>query len=113
MAEIQILDPAQNDLEEIAHLYMALAGPVSARKITDKIFDALECLKRFPLSGPLMRDPELGALEYRFLVVGKFILIYRLIGEIVFVYHIFDGRSDYPVLFRSEMFFEVHSDKEN
>ena len=102
MAKVQILDPAQDDLEEIAHLYMALAGSISARKITDNIYDAIERLERFPLSGPLMRDSELSALEYRFIVIEKYILIYRLIGEVVYVYHIFDGRSDYPALLRSE-----------
>ena len=107
MAEVQILDPAQYEFEEIANLYMTLAGPESARKITDKIFEALERLKLFPLSGPLIHDPELSIREYRFLVVEKYILIYRLIGNVVFVYHIFDGRSDHPALFRSEMFFET------
>ena len=48
MADVQILDPAQYELEEIAHLYMTLAGPESARKLTDKIFEALERLKLFP-----------------------------------------------------------------
>ena len=51
-----------------------------------------------------MRESELRKLGYRFIVVEKYIIIYRLIGNTVFVYHIFDGRSDYPSLFRSELF---------
>ena len=51
-----------------------------------------------------MRETELRNLGYRFLVAEKYIMIYRLIGDTVFVYHIFDGRSDYPTLFRSELF---------
>ncbi len=101
---VQILDPAQAELEDIALLYCSLAGPDSARKITDSIFDALEQLSRFPLSGPPMRDAELRSLGYRFVVVDKHIVIYRLIADTVVVYHIFDGRSDYPTLFRSELF---------
>ena len=101
--DIRILDPAQAELEDIAELYLSLAGAASARKITDGIYDALEQLRRFPLSGARMRDAELRGLGYRFLVVEKFILIYRLIDGTVFVYHIFDGRSDYPTLFRSEL----------
>ena len=101
---VRILDPAQGEMEEIARLYLSLVGAESARRITNKIYDALEQLTRFPLSGPPMRETELRNLGYRFLVVEKYIVIYRLIGDTVFVYHIFDGRSDYPTLFRSELF---------
>ena len=108
MAEVQfalqILDPVQGELEAIARLYLSLVGSESARRITDKIYDALEQLTRFPLSGPPMRETELRNLGYRFLVVEKYVVIYRLIGNTAVVYHIFDGRSDYPTLFRSELF---------
>ena len=101
---IQILAPAQGELEEIAQLYLSLAGIQSARQNTDGIYAALERLTSFPLSGPPMREPGLRNPGYRFIVVKKYIIIYRLIGSTVFVYHIFDGRSDYPALFRSELF---------
>ena len=102
--DVRILDPAQGELEDIARLYCSLAGPDSARKITNGIYEALEQLSCFPLSGPTVRDAELRSLGYRFVVVDKYIVIYRLIGDTVTVYHIFDGRSDYPTLFRSELF---------
>ena len=102
--DVQILDPAHAELEEIASLYCSLVGPASARKITDNIYDALEQLSQFPLSGPLMRDTELRRLGYHFVVVDKYIVIYRLIQTSVVVYHISDGRSDYPTLFRAEVF---------
>ena len=101
---VRILAPAQGELEEIAQLYLSLSGVQSTQKITDKIYDALEQLTRFPLSGPSMRETELRNLGYRFMVVEKHIIIYRLIGDTIYVYHIFDGRSDYPTLFRSELF---------
>ena len=101
---VKILDPAQAELEDIAALYLSLAGADSARRIADSIYGALEQLAQFPLSGPSMRDAELRSLGYRFLGVQKYIIIYRLIGNTVVVYHIFDGRSDYPTLFRSELF---------
>ena len=101
---VQILNPAQGELEQIVQLYRSLAGVRSARRLTDKIYHALDQLAHCPLSGPPMRETELRSLGYRFLVVEKCIMIYRLIGVTVFVYHIFDGRSDYPTLFRSELF---------
>ena len=101
---VRILEPAQSELEEIASLYCSLAGTESARRITDGIYDALEQLSQFPFSGPCIRDPELRGLGYRFVVVEKYIVIYRLIEKTVVIYHIFDGRSDYPTLFRTELF---------
>ena len=101
---MQLLDPAQGELEDSARLYCSLTGPDSARKITDGLFEALEQLSRFPLSGLPLREAELRSLGYRFIVVDKHVVICKLIGSTVFVYHIFDGRSDYPTLFKSELF---------
>lgn len=101
--EVRLLEPAQTELEEIARLYMSLAGPESARGITERILDALEKLALFPLSGPAMHDPDLREQGYRFTVAGKFVAVYRLIGETVYVYHIFDGRTNYPKLFKAEL----------
>lgn len=101
---VELLGPAQYELEEIAQLYLSLSGKESAKKITDAVYDALEQLSRFPLSGPTVREAELRALGYRYVVVEKYVAIYRLLDSIVVVYHIFDGRSDYPVLFRAELF---------
>ena len=52
ICKLDILAPAQAELEEIARVHMALSGPRSAQEITDKIYDAMEQLTRFPLSGP-------------------------------------------------------------
>jgi len=102
--DIEILDPAQSELEDIGLLYLSLSGAKTAKKITDGIYDAIEQLQQFPLSGPPVRDAELRALGYRFTVSDKYIVIYRVIGRSVVVYHVFDGRSDYPTLFKTELF---------
>ncbi len=96
---ITILPPAQRDLEEAAILYLSLVGENSARKTTDKIYAAIERLGHFPFSGPMIRDPELKAQGYRCAIADQFIIIYRLIDDTVFVYRVFDWRSDYPTLF--------------
>ena len=94
--KLDILLPAQVELEEIARVHMALSGPNSARSITNQIYDAMEQLARFPLYGPLIRDEALKA--------GKYLVIYRLLGDVVVVYHIADGRTDYPKLFKTRFF---------
>jgi hypothetical protein len=63
--------------------------------MTDEIFNALERLEEFPLSCPYVPDEELKRQEYRMLVCGKYLCIYKLIGNTVTVYHIAHGASEY------------------
>ena len=99
MYNLVLLTPAQRELEEIARVYLELAGADSARTITDQILDSLERLKTYPLSGSLPRDRWLKEMGFRVVICGKFIAVYRLIGSTVYVYHIAHGASDYPKLF--------------
>ena len=92
MANLVILDPAQRELEEIAQLHMNLVGPNAARNITNLILDTLSRLEMFPLSGHIPQDKELRN--------GKYICVYRLIAETVYVYHIAHSASNYPTLFK-------------
>ena len=100
IANLVILEPAQRELEEIAQLHMNLVGPNSARNITNLILDTLSRLEMFPLSGHIPRDKELRNGGYRYVIAGKYICVYRLIAETVYVYHIAHGASNYPTLFK-------------
>lgn len=100
MANVVVLEPAQRELEEIAQLHMNLSGPNSARNITDRIFDTLSRLELFPLSGHIPQDKELRNSGYRYVIAGKYICVYRLIGETADIYHIVHGASNYPTLFK-------------
>jgi len=102
--KLDILPPAQAELEEIARVHMALSGPQSARSITDKIYDAMDQLIRFPLSGPPVRDDQLNAAGYRYILAGKYLVFYRLLGGTVVIYHIAHGSSDYPKLLKTAFF---------
>ncbi len=100
MAKLIILEPAQRELEEIAQLHLNLVGPNSARNITNLILDTLSRLEMFPLSGQIPQDKELRGNGYRYVIAGKYICVYRMIAENVFVYHIAHGASNYPSLFK-------------
>ena len=100
MADLVILEPAQRELEEIAQVHLNLVGSESARKITNAILDTLSRLEQFPLSGHIPADKELRSGGYRSVIAGKYICVYRLIAETVFVYHIAHGASNYPSLFK-------------
>ena len=99
MANLVILEPAQRELEEIAQIHLNLVGSESAWKITNEILDTLSRLEQFPLSGHIPRDKELRS-GYRYVIAGKYICVYRLIAQTVFVYHIAHGASNYPRLFK-------------
>ena len=100
MAKIVILEPAQRELEEIAQIHLNLVGPNSARNITNIILDTLSRLETFPLSGHIPQDKELRNVGYRYVLAGKYICVYRVIVETVYVYHIAHGASNYPNLFK-------------
>ena len=102
--KLDILPPAQAELEEIARIHLALSGPKSARDITDKIYAAMDQLTRFPLSGPAIRDEQLSAAGYRYISAGKYLIFYRLFGDTVVIYHIAHGATDYPKLFKTMYF---------
>lgn len=97
---LEILSPAWKELDEIASYHFLVVGPASARRVTDKILDALSRLQEFPLSCPYAPDAELRDADYRMLVCDKYVCIYRLIGEVVYVYHIVNGASEYSKLFK-------------
>ena len=95
---VELLTPAQRELEEIARVHLKLVGPISARKITERIYDALDKLTQYPSLGIACRDKQLAAEGYRMLICGNYLCFYRLIGTVIFVCHIVDGRTDYPKL---------------
>lgn len=95
---LEILAPARAELLEIARLHMALVGPQSARKITEDIREALNLLRYQPYMGTVFQDKELSRDGYRKLICGNYLCVYRPIADTVYVYHIVDGRTDYPKL---------------
>ncbi len=93
--KLKILTTAQRQLEEIYDIHFELAGASSAMKITNAIYSALEHLE----SGVVCKN-ELLKEGYRMLICGRYLCFYRVIGKMVYVYHIVHGATDYPKLFR-------------
>ena len=98
--QVELLGPAWLDLDAISDFHLSEVGPASARKITDKILNALERLESFPLSCPLVPYNELAEKGYRMLVCGKYVCIYNMIGNTVYVHHIVVAATNYPALFK-------------
>ena len=100
MYKIEILQPAWTDLERIADLHMSLVGPKSAKKVTDKILESIELLEVSPYGFPLVPDEALAQEGYRMAIYKKYIAIYRVIGDTIYIYHIADGRGNYPQIMK-------------
>ena len=93
--KVEFLPAAWRDIDEISNYYLKKVGPKSAKRIFDRIIKAIERLEIFPLSCPLIRDEKLSADGYRILVCDDYICIYRLIDDIVYIYHIANGKTNY------------------
>ena len=100
MYKLDILPPAQAELEEIARIHLSLSGPKSARDIMDIIYAAMDQLTQFPLSGPSVRDEHLRAAGYRYVLAGKYLIFYRFFVDTIVIYHIAHGATDYPKLLK-------------
>lgn len=87
MAQITWDPVAIDDLDEIAR-YIARSAPAAARRFVQRIFDRVERLKRFPLTGGFIDEDNRRI--YRQLIPGNYRIIYRCDGDdivVVTVYH--------------------------
>lgn len=93
--EPRILQFAWNDLAGIADYLMRASGERTAEETTDAILDTIELLGATPFLGPLHHDRVLQQHGYRKLVCGKYVCVYRIVGDIPVVYRVFHGRQNY------------------
>ena len=100
MYKVEILKPAWDDIERIADMHFALSGPQSAKKVTDGILDSIASLEVFPYGYPTVPDRELSEQGYRMVIYKKYLAVYRVIDDIVYVYHVADGRTNYPQIIK-------------
>ena len=96
--KIEFLPSAWREIDEISNYYLNKVGPKSATKIFDRILKSIEILDIFPLSCPLINDEVLSEKGYRVLICDDYICVYRLIDEVVYIYHIANGRTNYKNL---------------
>ncbi len=101
--KLEILPSAFKDLENIQDWYVWKFGNQTAEKVIDHILGAVENLIAFPNLGTITPDKELNEQGYRMLIIEKHVVIYKIVGNIIYIYCIFDGRRDYPSLFKSRL----------
>lgn len=97
--KVELLPAAWEDLKKIEDYYLVRFNVESAMKVTDNILNCNERLESFPDSGSLTPDKWLNEQGYRMVIWQRFVSIYRLIGDVVYVYHIADSQAEYTKLF--------------
>lgn len=98
--KVEILLAAWRDIDKISDFHLRMVGPASAKRITDQLLDILEKLGDFPYMGAQHPDPELARLEYRKVICGDYVCVYKVVGLSVYVYRIVNGKTDYPWLLK-------------
>jgi addiction module RelE/StbE family toxin len=97
MKKLLVFTPdAIEELDEIKdYISLVLKNPVSANKIVNGILDEIERLSESPELGVNFVS-KVGFPTYlRYLVVEKYIVVYRNEKDVVRVIHVFYGKRNY------------------
>jgi addiction module RelE/StbE family toxin len=86
-------DPAISDLDCI-HEYIARDARVYADAMVQEIFDAVDRLENFPLSGRVV--PELNEVNTREVIVGSYRVIYDVSDETIRILSVLHGARNFP-----------------
>lgn len=97
--KVEILPTAWEDLKRIEDWYLVQFGIETALKVSDSILNTIERLEQFPDSGSLTPDKWLNEMGYRMVICEKHVAIYKMIADVVYVYHIADTQTEYTKLF--------------
>ena len=98
--KVEILLAAWQDIDKISDFHLRMVGAASAEKITNKILDTLDKLADFPYMGTQHPDPVLAKYEFRKVLCGDYVCVYKVIDSYVYVYRIVNGKTDYPALLK-------------
>ncbi len=82
-------------LRDIAAYHKLKVEPQSARRITNRILDALDLLAEFPEMGAVPPSAMIEEAGFRHLILDAYHCFYRILDGQVFVYHIVHGGADY------------------
>lgn len=102
--EVLLTEDAGSDLEELCDYVAAHDAPLKAEYVLERIAEVLETLTTFPERGSYPKELlALGIREYRQAFFKPYRLIYRVVGERVYVYLIADGRRDMQALLQRRL----------
>lgn len=82
----------------VSHVrFVAQVSQQAAEDLRKKIIKSAKTLEEFPERGSWLVDPYLPGNKYRKLIVeNRYMLIYQIKDNIVFIDYVIDCRRDYP-----------------
>ena len=95
--EIVFLQQALDDLEEIV-LYIARDSKQNALKMHDRIMEAANRLRDFPMIGLAVPDEKIGGRGFRMIGAASYLLFYKIFDDKIVILRVLHGRRDYPHL---------------
>jgi toxin ParE1/3/4 len=103
--EVLFTDDALVDLEELDDYITTHDSPEKADYVLSMIEDAIKSLAQLPNRGSYPSElSELGIQDYREVFFKPYRVIYRVIGDKVYIYLIADGRRDMQSLLQRRLF---------
>jgi toxin ParE1/3/4 len=86
---------AEQDLESIHDYIAEFDCKANADRVLDRLLEAVESLATFPERGAYPKELiALGIRDYRQIAFKPYRVIYRVIGQRVYLYVVADGRRD-------------------
>ena len=94
--KLQYSDDAINDIRNIAH-YIAsdLHSPAAAMRISKGIDKRIEKILIFPRNARRL----LAGKDFRFVTFESYLIIYRIVGDVVRIVRVVHSKMDYTRLF--------------
>lgn len=90
---LRLLSIAEEDFSDIIE-YLAVENLSAALNVAGHIEQDLQRLRRHPFLGKVPADTKLAKMGYRVLVVGDYLIFYKVRGKTVLVYRIIHGARD-------------------
>ncbi len=101
---VQLTDDAARDLEAICDYIDRHDSPARADHVLERIERTFQALSEHPQRGSYPRELlDVGVREYREVFFKPYRIIYRVIGDTVFVLVIADGRRDMQTLLQRRL----------
>lgn len=95
--KLRYLATAESDLLSLID-YIAKDNPKAANKMIDRVEKAVGRLEYSPFAGKVPDDDELRKRDYRMLIVGKYLVFYKIKEKAVEIHRIIHGARDYKHL---------------
>ena len=94
--KLRVTPAALNDLKEIkAYIENDLSNPIAANNVIGRIIKDYSRLEITPHIGPSLSVKVPFETDYRFIVIGNYLVFYKIDDEYVSIYRVLYGRRDY------------------